>query len=109
MNDEMDHTVFWRTLDQKEDTALYTPSKLKGIFSGLPEEFNNEDLKKIFGEYHDDFKHPNSEIWNFVDNTGLLDYYYGSYNTINELIDFFADFEVAYKIARSKTLANRYA
>lgn len=109
VNDEMDHTVFWRTLDQKEDTALYTPSKLKGIFSGLPEEFNNEDLKKIFGEYHDDFKHPNSEIWNFVDNTGLLDYYYGSYNTINELIDFFADFEVAYKIARSKTLANRYA
>ena len=98
--------LFFGGRDQKEDAALYTPSKLKGIFSGLPEEFNNEDLKKIFGEYHDDFKHPNSEIWNFVDNTGLLDYYYGSYNTINELIDFFADFEVAYKIARSKTLAN---
>ena len=109
INDEINNAIFWRTLDQKEDTALYTPSKLRELFSKLPEDFNNDDLKKVFGEYHDDLKNPNSEIWNFVDNAGLLDYYYGSYDTIDELLNFFSDFEVAYNIAHSKTLANRFA
>lgn len=49
---ENDHTVFWRTLDQKEETALYTATKVREMFSGLPDNFNNDDLKRIFGEYH---------------------------------------------------------
>ncbi len=104
---ENDHAVFWRTLDQKEETALYTATKIRDIFSGLPESFNNDDLKKIFGEYHADLE-KNSEIWKFVDKSGLLDYYYGDYETIDELLDFFTSFKSAYEMAASKTLANRF-
>lgn len=43
---ENDHIIFWRTLDQKEDTALYTATKIRGIFSNLPDQFDNDDLKK---------------------------------------------------------------
>ena len=107
MQDENNHAVFWRTLDQKEETALYTATKIRDIFSHLPNNFNNDDLKKIFGDYHAD-PAKNSELWNFVDKSGLLDYYYGDYKTIDELLDFFADFKSAYEMTRSKTLANRF-
>lgn len=53
-NHENDHTIFWRTLDQNEATALYTATKVREFFSNLPEEFTNDDLKRIFGEYHSD-------------------------------------------------------
>ena len=104
---ENDHIIFWRTLDQKEETALYTATKIQGIFSNLPAEFDNDDLKKIFGEYHSD-PTKNSEVWTFVDKSNLLDYYYGDYRTIHELLDFFAHFKCAYEMTRSKTLANRF-
>lgn len=104
---ENDHAVFWRTLDQKEETALYTATKIRDIFSSLAEDFNNDDLKSIFGEYHSDVT-KNSEIWKFVDKSGLLDYYYGDYGTIDELLEFFTAFKSAYKMTRSKTLANRF-
>lgn len=104
---ENNHAVFWRTLDQKEETALYTATKIRNIFSQLPSHFNNDDLKKIFGEYHADST-KNSELWKFVDKSGLLDYYYGDYGTIGELLDFFTDFKSAYVMTRSKTLANRF-
>lgn len=107
MHNENNHAVFWRTLDQKEETALYTATKIRSFFSSLPEEFNNDDLKKIFGEYHTD-PTKNSEIWRFVDKSGLLDYYYGDYGTIEELLNFFANFEKAYRMTKSKTLANRF-
>ena len=29
MNVETNHTIFWRTLDQQEETALYTASKIR--------------------------------------------------------------------------------
>lgn len=106
-NSENDHAIFWRTLDQKEETALYTATKIRDIFSGLPGEFNNDDLKKIFGEYHND-PTKNSEIWRFIDKSGILDYYYGDYGTISELLKFFTNFKRAYEMTRSKTLANRF-
>ena len=73
----------------------------------LPDQFDNDDLKKIFGEYHSDFT-KNSEVWTFVDKSNLLDYYYGDYRTILELLNFFTDFKHAYEMTRSKTLANRF-
>lgn len=107
MHNENNHAVFWRTLDQKEETALYTATKIRNIFSQLPSHFNNDDLKKIFGDYHTDST-KNSELWKFVDKSGLLDYYYGDYETIGELLNFFTDFKSAYVMTRSKTLANRF-
>ena len=107
IHNENNHAVFWRTLDQKEETALYTASKIRDIISNLPEDFNNDDVKKIFGDYHTD-PTMNSELWNFVDKSGLLDYYYGDYGTIGELLNFFTNFKCAYEMTRSKTLANRF-
>lgn len=104
---ENDHSIFWRTLDQKEETALYTATKIRDIFSSLPDQFDNDDLKKIFDDYHSDST-KNSEIWTFIDKSNLLDYYYGDYRTINELLNFFTDFKCAYEMTRSKTLANRF-
>lgn len=104
---ENNHAVFWRTLDQKEETALYTATKIRNIFAGLPKDFNNDNLKSIFGEYHSDTD-KNSEIWKFVDRSGLLDYYYGDYDTIDELLEFFIKFKNAYEMTKSKTLANRF-
>lgn len=106
-HDENNHAVFWRTLDQNEETALYTATKIRNLFSDLPTDFNNDDLKKVFKEYHVDST-KNSELWKFVDMSGLLDYYYGDYGTIGELLDFFTKFKSAYEMAKSKTLANRF-
>lgn len=106
-NHENDHTIFWRTLDQNEATALYTATKVREFFSSLPEEFTNDDLKRIFGEYHSD-PAKKSSVWTFIDTSDLLNYYYGDCQTIQELLDFFTDFKRAYNIARSKTLANRF-
>lgn len=105
---ETDHAVFWRTLDQKEETALYTAAKIRNLFSGLSPDFNNDELKTFFGEYRAD-SDKNSEIWKFIDKSGLLDYYYGDYATIGELLQFFSEFKKAYDMAKSRTLANRFA
>lgn len=104
---ENEHAVFWRTLDENEETALYTATKIRNMFSTLSPDFNNDDLKKVFGNYHTDFS-KNSEIWQFIDKSHLLNYYYGDYSTIRELIDFFSDFEKAYNIAHVKTIDNRF-
>ena len=106
VNHENDHSVFWRTLDDSEETALYTATKIRNIFSGLPTEFDNDDLKTIFKPYQPDAE--NSEIWQFIDKSHMLDYYYSDYRNVGELIKFFADFENAYNIAHAKTVANRF-
>lgn len=106
VNHENDHSVFWRTLDDSEETALYTVTKIRNIFSGLPTEFDNDDLKTIFKPYQPDAE--NSEIWQFIDKSHMLDYYYSDYRNVGELIKFFADFENAYNIAHAKTVANRF-
>lgn len=106
VNHENDHSVFWRTLDDSEETALYTATKIRNIFSGLPTEFDNDDLKTIFKPYQPDAE--NSEIWQFIDKSHMLDYYYSDYRNVGELVKFFADFENAYNIAHAKTVANRF-
>lgn len=106
VNHENDHSVFWRTLDDSEETALYTATKIRNMFSGLPTEFDNDDLKTIFKPYQPDAE--NSEIWQFIDKSHILDYYYSDYRNVGELINFFADFEKSYSIAHAKTVANRF-
>ena len=44
VNDEAEHAIFWRTLDQNEETALYTANKVREWFANLPVNFNNDDL-----------------------------------------------------------------
>lgn len=106
VNHENDHSVFWRTLDDSEETALYTATKIRNMFSGLPTEFDNDDLKTIFKPYQPDAE--NSEIWQFIDKSHMLDYYYSDYRNVGELIKFFAEFEKSYGIAHAKTVANRF-
>lgn len=106
VNHENDHSVFWRTLDDSEETALYTATKIRNMFSGLPSEFDNDDLKTIFKPYQPDAE--NSEIWQFIDKSHMLDYYYSDYRNVGELIKFFAEFEKSYGIAHAKTVANRF-
>lgn len=49
-NAPFDNAEFWRTMDMKEDTALYTADKIRYLFTHLPIEYNNYDLKSIFKE-----------------------------------------------------------
>lgn len=106
VNHENDHSVFWRTLDDSEETALYTATKIRNMFSGLPTEFDNDDLKTIFKPYQPDAE--NSEIWQFIDKSHMLDYYYSDYRNVGELIKFFAEFEKSYDRTHAKTVANRF-
>lgn len=106
VNNEEEHSLFWRTLDNKEETTLYTATKIRNKFSKLPTDFNNDDLKSIFGNYNSEGE--KSEIWQFIDKTNMLDYYYCDYNTVEELIDFCSKFNKAYDIAYARTLENRF-
>ncbi|WP_036599387.1 ATP-binding protein [Oribacterium sp. oral taxon 078] len=106
VNNETDHSVFWRTLDDSEETALYTATKIRDMFSALPPEFNNDNLKTVFKQYQPDPE--NSGIWKFIDKSHILDYYYNDYRNVGKLINFFDDFEKAYDIAHAKTLENRF-
>lgn len=107
-SEENDHAMFWRSLDERDDTALYTATKVRDMFSSLPQDFNNDDLKKIFKDYHSDNRQNNSGVWQFIDKTNLLDYYYCDFRNLGELLNFFSSFEKAYDMAHSKTLANRF-
>lgn len=106
VNNETDHSVFWRTLDDSEETVLYTATKIRDMFSALPPEFNNDNLKTVFKQYQPDSE--NSGIWQFIDKSHILDYYYNDYRNVGKLINFFDDFEKAYDIAHAKTLENRF-
>ena len=98
---ESNHAVFWRTLDQQEETALYTASKIRAWFVDLASDFNNDDLKNIFGDVE---KH--GKVWAFINVTNLLNYYYGDYSTIEELILFFEKFDRAFQMTYSKMIKN---
>ena len=98
---ESNHAVFWRTLDQQEETALYTASKIRAWFVDLASDFNNDDLKNIFGDVE-----KNGKVWAFINATNLLNYYYGDYSTIEELILFFEKFDRAFQMTYSKMIKN---
>lgn len=93
---------FWRGLDRREETALYTSDKIKNKFIDLPKTFNNDDLKKIFGET------PDGEIWDFIKLSRVIAYYYYDYTKVNILLDFIENLKQAYIITKSLTVANRW-
>lgn len=95
---------FWRGVDQNEELSLFTSDRLKKLFSGLENAFNNDDIKSIFGEDPDQ-----SEIWNFIIKSDMIPYYYKDYVTVHEIIDFAHKIIIAYKMTKSLTVANRYS
>lgn len=97
------YTDFWKSVDMKEETALFTADKVKNLFSGLPKDFNNDDLKAIFKEVNS-----RSEPWQFVLKTEMVKYYFYDYNTVNKLMCFMKDLVEAFDMAYPLTIANRY-
>jgi len=102
VKNQVDNMMFWRGLDQIEDTAMYTPDKLKEALNTLAGEYTNDDIKKLFDNAH-------WEIQKFIEKTKILNYYYGSYKTIEPLITFWENFMKSYDITRPLTLQNRYS
>lgn len=101
INSPLEYYDFWRSLDMSEDTALFTADKIKNLFSELPDKFDNNDLKKIFGD-------ATSKVWNFILLSNILVYYYSDYKTVGELIQFIVDIKNAFNMAYPLTLENRY-
>ena len=98
----LENNDFWKSVDASEDTALYTLEKIKQLFSVLPKDFDNDDLKRIFREPETD-----SEVWHFIRRTDLLKYYYSDYETVPKLLWFMDKISVAYKMTYSITLENK--
>ncbi|HOV28271.1 MAG TPA: hypothetical protein PK566_18190, partial [Pseudobacteroides sp.] len=101
-DDAAGNARFWRTLDSNEDTALYTADKIKNIFAFLPENFNNDNLKDIFKDVG------KTEIWQFVQKSNIITYYYSDYRNVLELVKFIEEVKKAYTMALSLTISNRY-
>lgn len=102
VNNPLKYMDFWRSLDEKEETALCTSDKINTLFSGLRGNFNNDDLKNIFGE------EINGDVWDFVCKSDILKYYYEDYENIGELLDFIDKIKIAYDMALPLTIANKY-
>lgn len=99
----MEHLSFWRGLDSNEATALYTSEKILAMFSGLIDEYNNDDLKKIFTDSLD------NGVWQFINKSDLVTYYYSDYKTVEELLSFLEKVKIAYDMALPITLSNKYS
>lgn len=99
----MEHLSFWRGLDSNETTALYTSEKIGAMFAGLSGEYNNDDLKNIFT---DSFE---NEVWQFIQKSDIVTYYYSDYRTVGELLSFLENVKKAYDMALPITLSNRYS
>ena len=102
-NAPFDNTDFWRAMDMKEDTALYTTDKIKNLFSGLPGDYNNDNLKDIFKEA------ATTEAWKFVQASDIVTYYYSDYTTVEELLQFIENLKKAFNMTWPLTLSNRYS
>lgn len=102
-SDVLSNASFWRGLDAKEDTSLYTSDKIRALFSGLPSNFNNDDLKTIFGE------NIAGEVWDFVIKSEMLSYYYADYKTVTPLLEFLEKFKQAFDMTYPLTVSNRYS
>lgn len=102
-NNAFEYYDFWQSMDSKEATALYTSDKIKGLFSKLSNDFDNDDLKNIFKDVDE------SEVWDFVENSDIVTYYYSDYKTVEELLSFMEAFEEKFNTAYSLTLENRYS
>lgn len=102
VNNQTKYIDFWRGVEQTEEITLYTPDKIKNMFEDLKENFTNNDLKKVFKEQPDD-----SELWNFIIKSSLIEYYYRDYSTINILLDFAEDIRNAYNMTFPLTMENK--
>lgn len=99
INEGVGSQIFWRNLDHNEDTALYTPDKIRSIFDELSGEFTNDDVKKCFKK----------DVWDFIERSEILVYYYSDYKHIEEFLQFFESLNKAYGMVLPLTLSNRYA
>lgn len=99
----IENTSFWRGMDSNETTALYTADKIRNLFSSLPADFNNDNLKKIIGE------EVKGEVWDFIIKSDLLSYYYCDYRMVDSLLSFVEKFIEAFKMTYPLTLSNRYS
>ncbi len=102
-NAPLDNSDFWRAMDIKEDTALYTADKIRNLFSDLSGDYNNDDLKDIFKEVS------TTEVWKFVQESDIVTYYYSDYSTVGELLQFIESLGKAFNMAWPLTLSNRYS
>lgn len=102
-NTPLDNADFWRAMDRKEDTALYTADKIKNLFSKLSGDYNNDNLKDIFKEV------AASEVWKFVRESDIVTYYYSDYRVVEELLQFIESLKKAFDMAWPLTLLNRYS
>ena len=103
VKNEFDHFSFWRGLECDENTALYTPDKIKLLFCNLDKDFTNDDLKVIFKNIE------TSEIWQFILKSNIVTYYYYDYNNINELLLFIEKLNEAYKRTYKIVLAKKFS
>ena len=102
VNDQIKNIKFWNKVDKKEEITLYTADKIKNMFNKLGEDFSNNDLKQIFGE-----NPSNSELWEFIRKSDLIEYYYMDCLTINILLNFIEKLEEAYNMTFSLTVNNK--
>ena len=102
-NAPLDNNDFWRSMDMKEETALYTADKIKKLFANLPSDFNNDNLKAIFKEVS------STEVWKFIQSSDIVTYYYSDYRTVEELLQFIENIKKAFDMTWPITLANRYS
>lgn len=103
INAPLDHLDFWRALDMKDDTALYTTDRIKNLFEKLPSDFTNDDLKLIFKEVAE------TDTWKFIQKSDIVTYYYSDYTTVVELLQFIENIKRAFDMALPLTLSNRYS
>ncbi len=101
-NNAVMYSDFWKSVDKCEDTALFTPEKVRQLFSKLKDQYDNDNLKRIFKSPRD-----NTEVWFFVNNTDLVKYFYYDYKTVGVLIAFAEKLLSAYKMAHGNMVANR--
>lgn len=102
-NAPLDNYDFWRSMDMKEETALYTTDKIKNLFANLPNDFNNDNLKDIFKEVS------STEVWKIIQTSDIVTYYYSDYRTVEELLQFIENIKKAFDMTWPITLANRYS
>jgi AAA15 family ATPase/GTPase len=102
-NAPLDNIDFWRSMDMKEETALYTTDKIKNLFSHLPSNYNNDNLKNIFKEVS------TTEVWKFIQSSDIVTYYYSDYRTVEELLHFIENVKKAFGMTWPITLANKYS